>query len=113
MRKIWISLLVGLFSLVTLAVAPSAQAVSGTAYHPTDPSTGHVRDHHWYKACDRHVDGHRVRLHYYTVFNPHFLLYSAWAPSGGCTQEVGTTLAANISQFRICVEAEGCGPWVR
>ena len=39
-------------------------------------------------------------------------LQSAWAPSGGCTEAASSTLAAWILGFRICVEAEGCGPTV-
>jgi hypothetical protein len=110
-KKLLLTLVIGACALLMLSSA--AQAVTGTVYHPTDPSIGVVRDHHWYKACDRQVDGHRVRLHYSTWANTGLILYSAWSPSQSCTQEASTTLGVTMYQFRICVEAEGCSAWKR
>ena len=78
--------------------------------HPTDPSYGRVRNHYWITACDRQVDGHRVRVQYDYVWAPTTYSYTHWAPSGGCTPEIGTLSAPRTA--RVCVEGEGCGKWV-
>lgn len=111
MQKAKALLATSVIVLTGLAVAPLAQAVNGYAYHPSDPSYARVWDHHWFHACDRHVDGHRVRMHYYTIASPEWLIYSGWAPSRGCTERASSSLGTRIAKFRICVEAEGCGRW--
>jgi hypothetical protein len=103
-------LLAGALVVAALSVAASAQAqVNGLATNPPDPSMGRVWNSNTYNACDWQVDGHRVRLWYHTAAGGGWL-QSAWAPSGGCTEPAHSTLLAWILGFRLCIEAEGCGP---
>ncbi len=66
------------------------------------------------RACDNQVDGHRVRAWYYQINQTYGEpTYSAWAPSGGCSEYQGTSWGQPMREFRVCVEEEGCSAWVR
>ena len=66
------------------------------------------------RACDTQVDGHRVRAWFYHVLQyPGEPTLTPFAPSGGCTEWMGTSWGQALREFRVCVEAEGCSPWVR
>lgn len=88
--------------------APSA-ALGHTQYstHP-EGSYVQVDGHSWMKACDRDVDGHRVRGWYDHWWAPGSYYQTAWAPSQGCTEPIGI---GQLRSFRVCVEDEGCTAW--
>jgi hypothetical protein len=66
------------------------------------------------RACDTQVDGHRARAWFYSnTQNPAEPTFTPFAPSGGCTEYMGTGWGSPIVEFRICVEYEGCSAWVR
>ena len=96
--------------LVIAAPALAAMSVSfggGTAQ--VQPNTNNR-----IRACDNQVDGHRARAWFYSnTQNPAEPTLTPWAPSGGCTEYMGTGWGSPIVEFRICVEAEGCSAWVR
>ena len=86
------------------------------AYHPTDSSWSCASGPAgFYRACDYHVDGHRVRAHIDTSFGPEEVdRLSAWAPSQGCSQWEGVQYGGgHILKIRTCTEGEGCSGWVR
>ena len=67
----------------------------------------------WIRACDTRVDGHRVRVWYYTnTQNPAEPTFTPFAPSGGCTQYVPGSWGSPIAAFQVCVEAVGCSGYV-
>ena len=66
------------------------------------------------RACDTQVDGHRARAWFYNnLQNPGEPTLTPFAPSGGCTEYMGSSWGLPITEFRICVEDEGCSAWVR
>jgi hypothetical protein len=95
-----------------------------TIHHPSDPdafgsgkpnSFGCEYWNNWIKVCDRHVDGHRVRVEWLGdldrpgVDGP---WSTDWAPSQGCLdQSIGAS--GIVIKFRVCVENEGCSAWRR
>jgi hypothetical protein len=105
----------GMLLVVGLVVAVPAFAID-RVYHPEGSYAElHPSYNNRIHACDRDVDGHRVRAWYYTSIQyPDEPTYSAWAPSGGCSDWQGSSWGLPIARFRVCVEAEGCsGWWVR
>jgi hypothetical protein len=65
------------------------------------------------RACDTRVDGHRVRVWYYTTTqNPSEPTFTPFAPSGGCTAYVPGSWGSPIAAFQVCVEAVGCSGYV-
>lgn len=91
-----------------VAAAP-ALAAFFQAGHPSDPSVAQADTQIGIRACDRQVDGHSVRAWSRLSTSDSGSPVTGFAPSGGCT---GWT-PQNATQMRICVEAEGCGPWTR
>jgi hypothetical protein len=85
--------------------------------HPTDNSWSCASGPAgWYRACDYHVDGHRVRAWIDTVeptpdpSKPDRI--SAWAPSKGCTEWAGVQYGGiYILRIKTCTEKEGCSAW--
>jgi hypothetical protein len=78
-------------------------------YHPSDPAIACVWNNRRIEWCDRHVDGHRVRAHYFPPYPPpNGYRMTAWAPSQNCANEGSLD---NIAFFRVCVETEGCSGW--
>jgi hypothetical protein len=90
-------------------------------HHRSDPDTfGSGRpntlacewNNHWIAACDRHVDGHRVRAWFVGSFTQQYGAYPAgWAPSRSCHSQGIAYAHGNILRYRVCVEEEGCSPW--
>jgi hypothetical protein len=106
--------LVGLATIgATAAVGvPVAMAADTIAHHPSDPSIARMTSNGFLSACDYDVDGHQVRAWYTPRYGGGEIYYTNWAPSGGCTPAARFLYGSGYNQFRICVEAEGCGPWV-
>jgi hypothetical protein len=97
---------------MALTISATALAsVKGYVLHPSDPSYGYVRaDLEWLYACDIHVDGHRVRLHYVNAATQwHNYQRTTWAPSQGCAAPQRSW--HYIRAVRVCVENEGCSAW--
>jgi hypothetical protein len=96
---------------MALAIPATALAVTGYVLHPSDPSYGYVQgDHQTLYACDIHVDGHRVRLHYVNLATQwHNYQRTTWAPSQGCAPPQKSW--HRIRGVRVCVENEGCSAW--
>jgi len=104
----------------SLAIASSSGGFCDTAlHHPSDPdafgsgapnSYACVRNKHWIRVCDRHVDGNRVRAWFNSNIDRPAVdgpWATQWAPSQGCvTHNVG--LKGNIMRYRVCVENQGC-----
>jgi hypothetical protein len=108
-KRLIVMLVVG----VGLAIPAVALAdARGYVLHPSDPSYGYVRPNltHLY-ACDIHIDGHRVRLHYLNqaTTNPENYRVTDWAPSQGCAAPDRSWVL--ITYVRVCVENEGCSAW--
>jgi hypothetical protein len=104
----------GVFVVLGLVVAVPALAVT-RVYHP-EGSYAELQPgfNNMIHACDRDVDGHRVRAWYaHNLQNPGEYTYSAWAPSGGCSEYQGSSWGLPIAMFRVCVEGEGCSDWWR
>ena len=102
----------GAFVVLGLVVAVPAFAANSVSYGGgrADIQPGY---NNMIRACDTQVDGHRVRAWYYNNLSaPDAPTYSAWAPSGGCSQYQGTAWGLPITRFRVCVEVEGCSDWV-
>jgi hypothetical protein len=94
--------------------AKAAPSCNYTVYHPTDNSwTCASGAFGWYKACDYHVDGHRVRG-WIDVAGSVDHRITAWAPSQGCTEPASASYGGiYILAIRTCTEYEGCSAWVR
>jgi hypothetical protein len=108
---------VGAFlAIAVLTKAPSTADAAPTCktivYHPTDNSwTCASGPAGWYKACDYHVDGHRVRG-WIDVAGSVEHRITAWAPSQGCTEWAGVAYGGIfITAIRTCTEGEGCSAW--
>ena len=93
--------------------AKAAPSCNYTVYHPTDNSwTCASGAFGWYKACDYHVDGHRVRGHIDVLGSATDDRYTAWAPSQGCTQWAHVGYGGlYIVRIKTCTEGEGCSGW--
>jgi hypothetical protein len=103
-----------------------------TIHHKTDPDafgSGKPNSYgceYWdthVRACDRDVDGHRVKLEWVGSldYGGHWFppeggddhpWATDWAPSRGCT-EAGTWASGTLIKIRVCVEKEGCSAWRR
>jgi hypothetical protein len=111
-----------------LSIASNGRKCEHTIHHPSDPdafgsgkpnSYGCEYWNNYVKACDRHVDGHRVRVEWvgnldqaYLYFPPDGPWSTDWAPSQGCVdQSIGGS--GIVIKFRVCVEHEGCSAWRR
>ena len=125
MRALKLLIATGVVSLGVLAavVLTAGSATAGSAallaptycehfaYHPTDNSWTCEADLEWYRACDYHVDGHRVRGHI-DVTGSHDHRFTAWAPSQGCTGWASTAYGGgHVDRIRSCTEHEGCSAW--
>jgi hypothetical protein len=101
----------GLFLVLGLVGAVPALATDSVVY-----TGGYAQIKPGYNnlihACDIRVDGHRVRAWYYHTLGDDAPTYTAWAPSGGCSDYQGTAWAQPITRFRVCVEDVGCSEWV-
>ena len=85
---------------------------SDFAWHPSDNSWTCESNLQWYKACDYHVDGHRVRGWIDVTFSADDRA-TAWAPSQGCTEPASTAYGGGlIDRIKTCTESEGCSGWV-
>jgi hypothetical protein len=100
-----------------------------TVHHPSDPdafgsgkpnSYGCEYWNTWVRACDRDVDGHRVRVQWVGgldraggLVDPEGSWYTDWAPSQGCVDDGTPAYSAPLIKLRVCVEQEGCSPWRR
>jgi hypothetical protein len=120
MRAVKVLVLVGVLAIGLFATTTTASA-SHTRYHCT-LFAWHPSDNSWtcatsvagfYRACDYHVDGHRVRG-WIDVSGSVDHRITAWAPSQGCTEPAGVAYGGmHIVAIRSCTEAEGCSAWVR
>ena len=125
MRMIAAGAAVAVVAAAALTLAPTQSVKADHAmghcdtaiHHPTDPDafgSGRPNSYacewfnHWFRVCDRSVDGHRV----FAVYRPQFAR-TRWfatgaAPSQGChTQGTGPS-DGNIIEYTVCVEHEGC-----
>ena len=111
--KTKIKRMLGGFIAVGLVVAVPAFAADSVSYGggtaQIQPGTNNM-----IRACDTQVDGHQVRAWLRTnTQNQGDYTTTPFAPSGGCTEYMGGGWGSPITEFRVCVEAEGCSPWVR
>jgi hypothetical protein len=95
--------------LVAGALAAPSQAHKTWAYHGNDFAS--VGDGHYtVNACDKEADGHRVRAQYFTVLNPS-AQNGSWDPDGADGHCAHNTPGIRITDYRVCEEGVGCGPW--
>jgi hypothetical protein len=124
MRAVKLLLVCGIFAATTLTVAPAQAGHTrvhcspwpAIVWHPTDNSwTCETSNNHFYKACDYHVDGHRVRGWIHGNFHrPGEYRLTGWAPSQGCTEPEGLAYGGGyIVSIKTCTEQEGCSGWQR
>jgi hypothetical protein len=115
-----------------LSIASDGRKCEHTIHHRTDPDpfgSGKPNTYgceYWntqVRACDRDVDGHRVKLEW--VGNLDYAGHwfppeggedhpwsTAWAPSRGCVDQ-GIGGGSTVLKFRVCVEHEKCSAWRR
>jgi hypothetical protein len=111
-----------------LSIASDGRKCEHAIHHKSDPDpfgSGKPNTYgceYWdtqVRACDRDVDGHRVRLDWvgsldgaYFWFPPEPYWSTDWAPSRGCVDQ-GIGASGTVIKFRVCVEHEGCSAWRR
>lgn len=112
-----------------LSIASDGRKCEHTIHHPSDPDpfgSGKPNSYgceYWntrVKACDRDVDGHRVRLQWVGsldraggIVDPEGSWFTDWAPSQGCVDEGSPAASGPLIKIRVCVENEGCSAWRR
>lgn len=115
-----------------LSIASDGRKCEHTIHHKTDPDPfgsgkpntyGCEYWNNFVRACDRDVDGHRVKVEW--VGNLDYAGHwfppeggedhpwgTDWAPSRGCVDQ-GIGGSGIVMKFRVCVEQEKCTPWRR
>ena len=96
--------------LAAIGFAPSVQAHTTCMYHNNDYACVHGEEHGVITACDKEIDGNRVRAQFYVILDPN-RRYGNWDTAGdGCARN---TPGISITSYRVCEEDRGCSDWRR